>query len=108
MKKLLVLGPGCPRCETLANLTRQAADQRGIAYELEKLTGQAEEVQLPVLRDSTLSRLTGPSTTVGGASGATMGTGVDALRSKPGDVRVLVLERARPSLNQLAPRATIQ
>ncbi len=38
MKKLIVLGPGCPRCETLANLTRQAADQVGIEYELEKLT----------------------------------------------------------------------
>ena len=38
MKKILVLGPGCPRCETLANVTRQAADQLGIAYELEKLT----------------------------------------------------------------------
>lgn len=38
MKKLIVLGPGCPRCETLATLTRQAADQLGIAYELEKLT----------------------------------------------------------------------
>ena len=38
MKKLIVLGPGCPRCETLAKLTRQAADQLGIDYELEKLT----------------------------------------------------------------------
>ncbi len=38
MKKLIVLGPGCPRCETLASLTRQAADQLGIEYELEKLT----------------------------------------------------------------------
>jgi small redox-active disulfide protein 2 len=38
MRKILVLGPGCPRCETLAKLTRQAADQLGIAYELEKLT----------------------------------------------------------------------
>ena len=38
MKKILVLGPGCPRCETLANLARQAADQLGLAYELEKLT----------------------------------------------------------------------
>lgn len=38
MKKLIVLGPGCPRCESLAELTRQAADQLGIAYELEKLT----------------------------------------------------------------------
>ena len=38
MKKLLVLGPGCPRCETLYELTRQAADELGIDYELEKLT----------------------------------------------------------------------
>ena len=38
MKKLIVLGPGCPRCETLAKLTKQAADQLGIEYELEKLT----------------------------------------------------------------------
>jgi small redox-active disulfide protein 2 len=38
MKRIIVLGPGCPRCETLAKLTRQAADQLGIAYELEKLT----------------------------------------------------------------------
>ncbi|MDX2436590.1 MAG: thioredoxin family protein [Acidobacteriota bacterium] len=38
MKKLIVLGPGCPRCENLAKLTKQAADQLGIEYELEKLT----------------------------------------------------------------------
>ncbi len=37
MKKLLVLGPGCPRCETLTRLTRQAADELGIQYDLEKL-----------------------------------------------------------------------
>jgi small redox-active disulfide protein 2 len=38
MKKLLVLGPGCPRCETLYDLTRQAADEIGVEYEIEKLT----------------------------------------------------------------------
>jgi small redox-active disulfide protein 2 len=38
VKKIIVLGPGCPRCDSLAELTRQAADQIGIAYELEKLT----------------------------------------------------------------------
>ncbi len=38
MKKLIVLGPGCPRCEQLAAKTKQAADQLGIDYELEKLT----------------------------------------------------------------------
>ena len=38
MKKLIVLGPGCPRCDSLAELAAQAADQVGIDYELEKLT----------------------------------------------------------------------
>lgn len=38
MKKIIVLGPGCPRCEKLAQLTVQAADQLGIDYQLEKLT----------------------------------------------------------------------
>ena len=38
MKKIIVLGPGCPRCETLAKLTQQAADQVGIEYEFEKVT----------------------------------------------------------------------
>ena len=38
MKKIIVLGPGCPRCETMAKMTQPAADQLGIEYELEKLT----------------------------------------------------------------------
>jgi small redox-active disulfide protein 2 len=38
VKKIVVLGPGCPRCETLANAAKMAADQLSIAYELEKLT----------------------------------------------------------------------
>jgi len=38
MKKIVVLGPGCARCETLAKLTQQAADQLGIEYEFEKVT----------------------------------------------------------------------
>ena len=38
MKKIIVLGPGCPRCDNLARLTSEAADQLGIEYHLEKLT----------------------------------------------------------------------
>lgn len=38
MKKIAVLGPGCPRCETLARLTIEAADELGIDYEFEKIT----------------------------------------------------------------------
>ena len=38
MKQIKVLGPGCPRCEQLAAITRQAADELGIAYDFEKVT----------------------------------------------------------------------
>jgi small redox-active disulfide protein 2 len=37
-KKLIVLGPGCPRCEQLATTAKQAADQLGLEYELEKIS----------------------------------------------------------------------
>jgi small redox-active disulfide protein 2 len=38
MRKIIVLGPGCPRCENLARVAKQAADEVGVEYELEKLT----------------------------------------------------------------------
>lgn len=38
MKKLIVLGPGCPRCEQLLRLTGQAAEELGIEYHLDKIT----------------------------------------------------------------------
>jgi small redox-active disulfide protein 2 len=38
VKQIKVLGPGCPRCETLATRTLQVADRLGIEYELEKIT----------------------------------------------------------------------
>jgi small redox-active disulfide protein 2 len=38
VKKLIILGPGCPRCERLATTAKQAADQLGIEYELEKIS----------------------------------------------------------------------
>jgi small redox-active disulfide protein 2 len=49
MKKIIVLGPGCPRCETLAGLARQAADQLGIDYQLEKITDIARFAQFGVM-----------------------------------------------------------
>ena len=36
--KLQVLGTGCPKCKKLAELTEAAAQELGIAYELEKVT----------------------------------------------------------------------
>ena len=38
MKKLIVLGPGCARCEQLLRLTGQAAEELGIEYHLDKIT----------------------------------------------------------------------
>jgi small redox-active disulfide protein 2 len=37
MKKLQVLGTGCPKCEKLAANVTQAADELGIEYELVKV-----------------------------------------------------------------------
>ena len=38
MKKIQVLGTGCAKCEKLAANTKQAADNLGLDYELEKVT----------------------------------------------------------------------
>ncbi len=38
MKQLKVLGPGCSRCEQLAQLVRAASEELGLEYELEKIT----------------------------------------------------------------------
>jgi small redox-active disulfide protein 2 len=37
VKDIKVLGPGCPRCEELARLTKKAADELGIEYQFEKV-----------------------------------------------------------------------
>jgi small redox-active disulfide protein 2 len=38
MKKLQVLGPGCPKCIELAKRTDEAAKSSGLEYELEKVS----------------------------------------------------------------------
>jgi len=37
MKKLQILGPGCPKCKMLAEVTEQAAKSLGLEYEIEKV-----------------------------------------------------------------------
>ncbi len=37
MKRLQVLGPGCPKCEELAKRVAEAAKAAGLSYELEKV-----------------------------------------------------------------------
>ncbi len=49
MKQIKVLGPGCARCETLARLTREAADQIGVEYELEKITDFKRFIEFGVM-----------------------------------------------------------
>jgi small redox-active disulfide protein 2 len=38
MKKLQILGTGCPKCKKLAELTEEAAKSLGIEYEIEKVS----------------------------------------------------------------------
>jgi small redox-active disulfide protein 2 len=38
MKKLVILGPGCPRCEKLADDTRQAAEELDLDFQIYKIT----------------------------------------------------------------------
>ena len=38
MKKIQILGTGCPKCKKLAEATEQAAKELCVAYELEKVT----------------------------------------------------------------------
>jgi small redox-active disulfide protein 2 len=38
MKKLQILGTGCPKCKMLAEITETAANDLGIEYEIEKVT----------------------------------------------------------------------
>ena len=38
MKKIQILGTGCAKCQKLADNTKQAADNLGLEYEMEKIT----------------------------------------------------------------------
>lgn len=49
MKKLQILGTGCPKCTKLATQTEAAAKQLGLAYELVKVTDINQIVGFGVL-----------------------------------------------------------
>jgi small redox-active disulfide protein 2 len=38
MKKIQILGTGCPKCKQLAQCAQQAANELAIPYEIEKVT----------------------------------------------------------------------
>lgn len=47
--QLLVLGPGCDRCKRLYALTEQAAQELGVAYEINKVTDLRQIAALGVM-----------------------------------------------------------
>lgn len=49
MKKIQVLGPGCPRCTQLAAAVDMAARQLGLECEIEKVSDITEIVNLGVM-----------------------------------------------------------
>jgi small redox-active disulfide protein 2 len=49
MKKIQVLGPGCPNCKRLADLTERVARELGIEFELEKITEITQITQFGVM-----------------------------------------------------------
>ena len=49
MKKLQILGTGCPKCKKLAENTEAAAAALGVEYELEKVTDINEIIKCGVM-----------------------------------------------------------
>jgi len=55
MKKLQVLGTGCPKCKKLAENTEAAAKALGIEYEIEKITDINEIMKFGVMMTPALA-----------------------------------------------------
>ncbi|MHC4658779.1 MAG: thioredoxin family protein [Planctomycetota bacterium] len=55
MKKLQILGTGCPKCRKLAENTEKAAKELGIEYEIEKVTDINEIMKFGVMMTPALA-----------------------------------------------------
>ncbi len=55
MKKIQVLGTGCPKCKKLAENTETAAKALGIEYEIEKVTDINEIMKFGVMMTPALA-----------------------------------------------------
>ena len=55
MKKLQILGTGCPKCKKLAENAEAAAQALGIEYELEKVTDINEIMKMGVMMTPALA-----------------------------------------------------
>ena len=49
MKKIQILGTGCPKCKKLAENAEAAAQQLGMDYRIEKITDLAEIMKFGVM-----------------------------------------------------------
>ena len=55
MKKIQILGPGCPKCKKLTENAESAAKELGIAYEIEKVTDINEIMKFGVMMTPALA-----------------------------------------------------
>jgi small redox-active disulfide protein 2 len=55
MRKLQILGTGCPKCKKLAEVTEQAAKEAGIEYELTKVTDINEIMKYNIMMTPALA-----------------------------------------------------
>jgi small redox-active disulfide protein 2 len=53
--KILVIGPGCHKCKTLAQLTEQAVAELGLAAEITKVTDLKQIMALGVMMTPALA-----------------------------------------------------
>jgi len=49
MKKIQILGTGCPKCKKLTELAETAAKELGIEYEIEKVTKISDIMKFGVM-----------------------------------------------------------
>jgi small redox-active disulfide protein 2 len=49
MKKIQILGPGCPKCKKLAENVQAAAKELGLEFELEKVSDIKEIMQFGIM-----------------------------------------------------------
>lgn len=55
MKKLQILGTGCPKCKKLAQNVEKAAGNLGLEYEIEKVTDVNEIMKFGVMMTPALA-----------------------------------------------------
>ncbi len=53
--QLTIMGPGCAKCKTLAQLTEQAAKELGVPYEMSKVTDLKQIMALGVMMTPALA-----------------------------------------------------